>query len=342
MRVAMYYNNKDIRIEEMPKPTIGPDEVLIQIEASGICGSDVLEWYRIHKAPLVLGHEIAGQIVELGDQVKKYRVGDRVAASHHVPCNTCYYCKSGHQTVCDTLRSTNFYPGGFSEFVRLPAINVDRGIYLLPDEMSSEAATFIEPLACVLRAQRITGLSPGQTVLVMGSGISGLLHIQMARALGAGKIMATDVSEYRMKAAKDLRADEATRARDLTPDLLKNFYQGFLADQVIVATGANSAQLQALSMVERGGTVLFFAPTDQGVTIPISINDLFFRNDITLTTSYAGSPADHWQAMQLIQAGALNIQRMITHRLGLAETGKGFQLVAEAKDSIKVIVEPQR
>jgi len=342
MRVAMYYNNKDIRIEEMPKPTIGPDEVLIQIEASGICGSDVLEWYRIHKAPLVLGHEIAGQIVELGDQVKKYRVGDRVAASHHVPCNTCYYCKSGHQTVCDTLRSTNFYPGGFSEFVRLPAINVDRGIYLLPDDMSSEAATFIEPLACVLRAQRITGLSPGQTVLVMGSGISGLLHIQMARALGAGKIMATDVSEYRMKAAKDLRADEATRARDLTPDLLKNFYQGFLADQVIVATGANSAQLQALSMVERGGTVLFFAPTDQGVTIPISINDLFFRNDITLTTSYAGSPADHWQAMQLIQAGALNIQRMITHRLGLAETGKGFQLVAEAKDSIKVIVEPQR
>jgi len=342
MRVAMYYNNKDIRIEEMPKPTIGPDEVLIQIEASGICGSDVLEWYRIHKAPLVLGHEIAGQIVELGDQVKKYRVGDRVAASHHVPCNTCYYCKSGHQTVCDTLRSTNFYPGGFSEFVRLPAINVDRGIYLLHDEMSSEAATFIEPLACVLRAQRITGLSPGQTVLVMGSGISGLLHIQMARALGAGKIMATDVSEYRMKAAKDLRADEATRARDLTPDLLKNFYQGFLADQVIVATGANSAQLQALSMVERGGTVLFFAPTDQGVTIPISINDLFFRNDITLTTSYAGSPADHWQAMQLIQAGALNIQRMITHRLGLAETGKGFQLVAEAKDSIKVIVEPQR
>ncbi|MEW6187388.1 MAG: alcohol dehydrogenase catalytic domain-containing protein, partial [Thermodesulfobacteriota bacterium] len=142
MRVAMYYNNKDIRLEEMPQPAIGPDEVLVRIEAGGICGSDVLEWYRIHKAPLVLGHEVAGRIWEVGHQVKKYKVGDRVAASHHVPCNTCFYCLSGHPTVCDTLRSTNFDPGGFAEFVRLPSINVDRGIYRLPDSLSYEDATF--------------------------------------------------------------------------------------------------------------------------------------------------------------------------------------------------------
>jgi L-iditol 2-dehydrogenase len=342
MRVAMYYNNRDIRIEEMPRPTIGSDEVMVRIEASGICGSDVIEWYRIHKAPLVLGHEIAGQIVEVGSQVKKYKPGDRVAASHHVPCNTCYYCLSGHQTVCETLRSTNFYPGGFAEFVHLPAINVDRGVYLLPEEMSYEAATFIEPLACVLRAQRISGLAPGQSVLVLGSGISGLLHIQLARALGAGKIVATDVMESRLKAAKALGADETVPAPELTPVRLREINQGLLADQVIISTGAKEAQVQALSLVERGGTVLFFAPTDQGVTIPLSINDLFFRNDITLTTSYAGSPADHLRARQLIQAGALNIERMITHRLPLADTAKGFQLVAEAKDSIKVIIEPQR
>ncbi len=342
MRVARYYNNKDIRIEEMPKPAVGPDEVLIRIEASGICGSDVMEWYRIHKAPLVLGHEIAGQIVDVGEQVKKYKVGDRIAASHHVPCNTCHYCLSGHHTICDTLRSTNFYPGGFAEFVLLPPINVDRGVYLLPDEMSYEAATFIEPLACVLRAQRIAGISPGQTVLVMGSGIAGLLHIELARSLGAGKIIATDVSDYRIKAAKDLGANEAVKAGDLNPARIRDINQGHLADLVILCTGAKTAQLQALSQVERGGTILFFAPTDQGVTIPISVNDLFFRNDITLTTSYAGSPADHWRAMQLIESGVLNIQRMITHRLGLADTAKGFQLVAEATESIKVIIEPQR
>jgi L-iditol 2-dehydrogenase len=342
MRVAMYYDNKDIRLEEIPKPTVGPDEVLIRIEASGICGSDVMEWYRLHKAPLVLGHEIAGEIVEVGDQVKKYKKGDRAAASHHVPCNTCHYCLSGHATVCDTLRSTNFYPGGFAEYVLLPAINVDRGIYLLPDEMSYEAATFIEPLACVLRAQRIAALSPGQTVLVIGSGISGLLHIQLARSLGAGILIATDISPFRLQAAKALGATEVVNALELTPDKIRQINNGRLADQVIISTGAKEAQLQGLASVERGGTILFFAPTDQGVTIPISINELFFRNDITLTTSYAGSPADHWRALQLIQAGVLNISRMITHRFGLADTVKGFQLVAQGQDSIKVIIEPQR
>jgi len=342
MRVAQYYNNRDIRVEKMPRPKVGPGEVLMRIEASGICGSDVMEWYRIHKAPLVLGHEIAGQVVEVGPGVEKYRTGDRVAASHHVPCNTCPYCLSGHHTVCDTLRTTNFYPGGFAEYVLLPAINVDRGVYRLPDEMTYEEATFIEPLACVFRAQRMAKVSPGQTVLVIGSGISGLLHIQLAKSLGAGNMIATDVSAHRLKAAKDLGAREVFQARDFSPEGLRRVNQGYLADRVIVCAGAREAQVQALAAVERGGTVLFFAPTDQGVTIPLSINDLFFRNDITLTTSYAGSPADHWRALQMIQAGVLNIPRMITHRFGLADTVKGFQLVAEAQESIKVIIEPQR
>ncbi|UCG81599.1 MAG: alcohol dehydrogenase catalytic domain-containing protein, partial [Desulfobacterales bacterium] len=158
MRVAMYYNNKDIRIEEMSVPSIGPGEVLVRIEASGICGSDVMEWYRIKRAPLVLGHEIAGEVVEVGEGVDRYKKGDRVVASHHVPCNTCRYCLSGHHTVCDTLRGTSFDPGGFAEYVRLPAINVDRGVYHVPNEVSFEEATFTEPLACVLRGQRILGL----------------------------------------------------------------------------------------------------------------------------------------------------------------------------------------
>ena len=342
MRVAMYYNNRDIRIEELPRPEIGAEEVLIRIEASGICGSDVMEWYRIHKAPLVLGHEIAGQIVEVGAQVEKYRLGDRVAASHHVPCNTCHYCLSGHQTVCDTLRRTNFYLGGFAEYVRLPAINVDRVFYTLPEGMSYEAATFIEPLACVLRAQQIARISPGQTVLVLGSGLSGLLHIQLARSLGAGRIVATDLSSFRLEAARQLGADIVFAADHYTPSLLQEVNGGFLADLVLVCTGARQAQLQALGSVERGGTVLFFAPTDQGVTIPLSINDLFFRTDITLTTSYAGSPADHWRANQLIQAGILDMDRLITHRFPLAQTQEGFRLVAGADSSLKVIIETQK
>ncbi len=338
----MYYNNQDIQIEERPVPEIGSGELLMRIEASGICGSDVMEWYRLDKAPLVLGHEIAGEVVAVGAGVERYRKGDRVSASHHVPCNACRYCLRGHHTVCDTLRQTNFDPGGFAEYVRLPSINVDRGVYLLPDEVSYEEATFLEPVACVLRSLRMARFEPGQTVLVLGSGIAGLLHVHTAKIFGAGRIVATDLVETRLEFAKRLGADVVLNAREDIPGRLREANGGWLADFVFVCTGARSAQIQGMESVERGGTVLFFAPTDPGVTVPLSINDLLFRNDITLTTSYAGSPADHMKALELIRLGRLRVREMITHRLGLEETGKGFALVAAARESIKVIIEPRK
>jgi len=341
MRVAMYYSNDDIRIEEMPVPQIGPGELLIKIEASGICGSDVMEWYRKNRAPLVLGHEIAGEIVDVGKGVR-YNIGERVTASHHVPCNTCYYCLNGHHTVCDTLRTTNFDPGGFAEYVRLPSINVDRGVYPIPDNVSLEEATFTEPLACVIRGQRKANIKPGQTILVLGSGIAGLLHIQLARALGAGLIIATDIVDYRLKTAKKFGAKHAINARENVPEIIKDINDGRLADLVIVCTGATSAIEQALKSVNRAGTILFFAPTKEGITIPFSINETFWRKDVTLTTSYAGAPVDHHIALKLIKEKRVNVKDMITHKLPLSETGKGFKLVAEAKESIKVIIEPQK
>jgi len=342
VRVAMWYNNQDVRLEEMPTPQIGAGELLVRVEASGICGSDVMEWYRLDRAPLVLGHEIGGQIAAVGDGVERYKEGDRISAAHHVPCNTCHYCLSGHHTACDTLRRTNFDPGGFAEYLRLPAINVDRGVFLLPDEVSFEEAAFIEPLACVLRGQRLAHMQPGCCVLVIGSGIAGLLHVQLARALGASRVVATDITDYRLEAAQQFGADAVFHAEENLPARLRQVNDGHLADLVIVCTGATSAINQALQSVERGGTVLFFAPTNPGVTIPISVNDFFFRNDITLTTSYAGSPADYSTALELIRARRVPVREMITHRLSLAETGLGFQLVAEAKNSIKVIINPQR
>jgi len=342
MRVAMWYNNRDVRIEEVPIPQIGPGELLVRVEACGICGSDVMEWYRLDRAPLVLGHEIGGQIVAVGEGVEHYRKGDRVSAAHHVPCNTCHYCLSGHHTVCDMLRQTNFDPGGFAEYVRLPAVNVDRGVFLLPDEVSYEEATFIEPLACILRGQSKAHMRLGSSVLVIGSGIAGLLHVQLARALGAGHVIATDITPCRLEAAEQFGADATIQAKEDLSARLQQVNQGRLADLVIVSTGATSAIVQALESVERGGTVLFFAPTDPGITIPISINELFWRNDITLTTSYAGSPADYQTALELIRAGTIPVRQMITHRSGLAEAGLGFQLVAEAQNSIKVIIQPQR
>ena len=341
MRVAMYYNNRDLRLEEIPTPRIGPGELLVKVLASGICGSDVMEWYRIKKAPRVLGHEIAGEIVEVGKGVDRYKISDRVFVSHHVPCNTCQYCLNGFHTLCDTLRRTNFDPGGFAEYLRVPRINVDQGVFVLPEEVSYEDGVFIEPLACVLRGQRLARFRPGQSVFVIGSGISGVLHIALARASGAGWILASDIDEYRLKAARQFGADEAILAKDVSPTEIREINKGRLADLVIVCAGTISAYIQALQSVDRGGSVLCFAPLEPGLNFVFPFFD-FWNDGISLLSTYGGSPFDITTAIEIIRAQRLPLREMITHRLPLQETGLGFQLVAEAKESIKVIIEPHR
>jgi len=316
--------------------------MLVRIEAGGICGSDVLEWYRLSRAPLVLGHEIAGQVAAVGEGVSAWQPGDRVAVAHHVPCNTCRFCLSGRHTMCPTLWQTNFDPGGFAEYVRLPAINVDRGVFRLPDSLSYEEATFIEPLACVLRGQRRAGVAAGNSVLVIGCGIAGLLHVKLARAMGAARIMATDIVEFRRQAALFMGADAVIEPGEDMAAAVRRLNGDCLADTVILSTGAMPAMVQGLAAVERGGTVLVFAPAAPEATLPVAINDILWRRDVTLTTSYAGSPADYAAALTLIASGRVAVADLITHRLPLSETGRGFQLVAEAKDSLKVIIEPQK
>lgn len=340
MKVARYYGEGDIRIEEMPVPEPGPEEILVRVRASGICGSDVMHWYRAGRGPLVLGHEIAGEIAAVGANVGVYGVGDRVTVSHHVPCNTCHYCLNGHHTVCDTLRRTNFYPGGFSEYVKLPPLNVDRGVYRLPESVSLEDATFVEPLACVYRGQRIAGMKTGKSVLVIGSGISGLLHIQLARTLGAAVIAAVDINILRLGIAGKFGADVTLEAGDDVPESFRTRNKGRPADLVILTTGAERAIMQAFRSVDRGGTILFFAPAGKGATVSLPVNDLFWRNEITLTSSYAANYEEHMIALELIRQRKINVRDMITHRLPLSETAEGFRLVQEAKESIKVIIEP--
>lgn len=339
MKVAMYYNNNDVRIEKMPIPEIDDNEMLVKVKASGICGSDVMEWYRIKKAPLVLGHEIAGDIVEVGKNVEKYKVGDKVFVSHHVPCNTCRYCLDGQHTLCDTLHSTNFYPGGFAEYLRVPEINVDRGTFVLPKEMTYDEGVFIEPLACVVRGMRIAEMKLGKSVLVIGSGIAGLLHIKLARALGANKVIATDISDYRLKMAKKLGADIVINAKENVPVKVKEYNDGRLADIVVLCTGVIPAVKQAINSVDRGGTLLFFAPTEPGVEIPFPLFDLWNKG-VKMVSTYAGGPRDIADAIEMIRFKKVTVTDMISHKLSLSEAAKGFKLVAQAQESIKVILYP--
>lgn len=338
MKVAQYYSNNDIRVEEIPVPKIGAGELLVHVKASGICGSDVMEWYRIKKVPRVLGHEIAGVIEKVGEGVKNFKSGDRVFVSHHVPCGECHYCINGHESVCETLRTTNFDPGGFSEFIRVPEINVKLGTFIIPDELTDEDGTFIEPLACVARGQRFANVSKGKSVLVIGSGITGLLHVQLAKANGANFVAATDMNEYRMNFAKKLGADVVMNAKDAVPEKLQETY-GKLCDVVIVCTGAPAAISQAWQCVDRGGTVLLFAPPGPDDVIPFPLHALWF-SEITLTTAYAGSPRDIKESIDILRARKINVRDMITHRLPLADAALGFKLVSDARDSMKVILVP--
>ena len=339
MKVGVYYNNKDVRVEYREIPEIGDREILVRVKACGICGSDVMEWYRIKKAPRVLGHEMTGDIAKIGKEVKDFKVGDRVFVSHHVPCNSCRYCLRGDHTLCDTLHSTNFDPGGFSEYVRIPEINVRTGTFLLPDEISYDEGVFIEPLACVIRGFRIAEIKPNQTIAVIGSGIAGLLQIKLARAWGAKKIIAVDINDYRLRKAKEFGADLTLNASEDVPRRIMEENDGYLADVVILSAGVKSAFIQALKCVDRGGTFLLFAPLPPDVDIPVNVFDVWNRQ-IKIVSTYAGAPRDIREAIEILKSRKIRVDDMITHRLSLNEIQKGFELVAEAQESLKVVIYP--
>lgn len=341
-RVAVYHNNSDIRIEERSIPQIGAGESLVRIRASGICGSDVMEWYRVPKAPLVLGHEVAGDVVAVGEGVCNIRVGDRVVVSHHVPDNTCRYCLAGNHTACHTLHTTNFDPGGFAQYVRVPALQTDRGMLILPADVTYDEGSFVEPLGCVVRAQVRAGVRPGAKVLVIGSGISGLLHIRLALALGAGRVFATDVSGYRLEWALRSGATEAfdaIAAGDALATQLREANGGNLADLVLLCTGAPSAIEQGLACLDSGATFVFFAPPPPGEPYPMPMADLW-RREVTVRTAYGAAPSDLAVALDLIASHRVRVDDLITHRLPLDRTAEGFALVAAATESVKVIIEP--
>ena len=336
MKVAVYYRNDDIKIEERPLPSISANEILVKMKACGICGTDVMEWYRIKKAPRVLGHEMAGEIIEIGSNVDRFRKGDRVFVSHHVPCYKCHYCTHGNFTACESLHTGNYDPGGFSEYIRVPEENVEYGTFILPEGFSFDDAAMIEPLACAVAGQNIIGLKEGQTVLIIGSGISGILHIQLSKLKGA-KVIVTDISEERLNKAVEFGADHIMDAGRFTIEGLKSLNNDRLADVVIVSAAAKQAVENAMSSVDRKGNILFFAVPESDITIP---SQRFWRDEVSLFFSYGAGPDDLRTAIDYIDKGWVNTKKMITHRFPLSEIMKGFKIVSDAKSSLKVIVVP--
>jgi L-iditol 2-dehydrogenase len=337
MKVAKYYSRQDIRIEEIPIPEVGPGEILVRVKACGLCGSDLMEWYVEKKAPTVLGHEPAGVVAAVGPDVTEFEVGDRVFVHHHVPCFTCHYCTRGFYTCCETFKATHLDPGGFAEYFRVPALNVKRDVLKLPPEMSFEQATQIEPLATCIRGIDRAGIQPGDSVVVVGAGVTGLMQLQLARIYGAGQIFVTDFVPFRLEMARRLGADHVIDAGDDVLATLKALNDGRGADVVIVTAGSIKAMEHSLALADGGATVLLFGISAPAATLPVSPYQLLF-SELTLVGTYSSSHIETRQALKLIQAGRIEVESLITHRFKLAEVGQAIHLAAEHGESMKILI----
>jgi L-iditol 2-dehydrogenase len=334
MRAVEYHSNQDVRVVEVPRPAIGPGELLVRLVACGICASDVMEWYMRPRAPLYPGHEPVGVVEALGEGVEQFKVGDCVFVHHHVPCMVCHYCQRGAFSQCPTFRATRLDPGGLAEYIRVPAPNVERDVLPLPASLSFEAATLIEPLACCIRGI----VRAGDRVLILGAGSNGIMLAQLARLRGAVRVMVVDPIAYRrqrvLEAGADLAFDPV--GEPLLPRILAA-NEGRKPDVVIVTPSKVEAMRQGLELVGPGGTVLFFAPPPPEEQLTVTPNELFFR-EITLRTSYSAGPYETRQALDLLATGRIRAESVITHRFPLQEAARAFQLVAQPGEALKVVI----
>jgi L-iditol 2-dehydrogenase len=338
MKVAMYYSQRDIRIEEQSVPEIGEDEVLVEMKACGICGSDLMGWYLETRAPLVLGHEPAGIIVKKGSRVKGFNVGDRVFVHHHVACLKCHYCLHGDYTLCEQFHKTNIRPGGFAEYFRVPAPNLKTDTLKIPDALPFDEATLIESVGCCLKARKEWGVQKGDFVAVIGAGATGIIHTALSRIYGASKIIVSDLIDYRLKMAEKFGADITVNSKneDLS-EVVKSETDGIGADIAIVTAPSLEAYKVGLSVCRKGGKLCVFAPTKPGEYLQISPAELFF-SEIQIIPSYSTSHLETRVALELITSGKLNVKDLITHRFRLVDAAEAFKTALESKESLKVII----
>ncbi len=323
MRTAVLYAPGDIRIEERPLPKIGEGELLVRTRACGICTGDIMGWYIARKAPLVFGHEPAGEIAAIGDgdpprddDGHAFEVGDRVFVHHHVPCFACDACARGDYVQCARWRATALDPGGMAEYFRVPRENV-RDTLRLPDAVSFEDASLVEPLGCVVKSLRRSGIHAGQTLLVMGLGVMGQLHVLAARALGA-RVLGSDFNEERRALA------QRNGATALHPDDVEE------ADVVVCGPGTPEALRSALTVVRPGGTVVMFTPIDPSATLSLDAERFYFK-DLRLVASYSCGPDDTREALRLIAGGIVSAEKVGAQRFPLESASDAYRALAEAR-----------
>lgn len=330
MRAAVLRGPGDLVLEQMDVPRPGPGELLVRIRACGICGSDLMPWYVEQKAPFVFGHEPTGDVVAVGEGVTVFQAGQRVVLHHHAPCLECDVCQRGDVVHCPVWRRQALTPGGMAEFAVVAEQSVRHDTHVLPDAVSYDAGTLVEPVACVVKALARARFQAGMRVLVIGLGFTGQLFGFLLRHGGAAFIAASDSVGPRLALAEKHWADEAI-------DVSRRRAPGAAFDLVVVTPGSARAISAGVDAVRNGGTLLLFAPTAPGEALSFPGVELFFR-EVNIVTSYSAGPADTRTALAHVVRGDVPADVLISHRFPLDEVGRAYETAHDVHNAMKVVV----
>ncbi len=340
MKVAIYHDNHDVRIEQHPIPKPAEGEILVKTKACGVCVADTMQWYLAPRAPLSLGHEPAGVIEAVGPGVTRFQVGDRVFVHHHVPCLTCAHCRSGNFTMCSQFRSTHINPGGFAEYFTASKQHVECDTLLLPDHVSFEAGSLIEPLACIIHAIKKAKVKPGDSVVLIGAGTMGLMFIECLKYWGVRDLVVYEILDWRLRKAREYGASHVLvpdKDPQVEAERLRQILASDGADQVFIAAKDISAMNLGMVLANKGGTVTFFATPKPSESVDLYPSHIFF-NEITLTSTYSADHNDTRMALDLIANGDISADKLISHRFPLEQLSDAILQTDSRDESLKCVI----
>ena len=340
MKTASVKEPSVVSVDDAEKPSIGPDDILVQMYACGICGSDLEKVFGQYGQPSMrLGHEPSGIIQKTGENVTEFEPGDRVFTHHHVPCYDCHFCNHENETMCPKYYKTNLLPCGLSEEFVVPSWNVSHGgVLKISDSTSFEEAAMIEPLACCVRAWKKFRFKEGDSVAIFGVGPTGMMHVMLAHTKKFSKIFCLDVNDFRLEFAKKFNITESINSTDnQRKQKILNQTNNLGVDIAIVATSSMKALEDAIDMVRKGGSVMMFGVPSKDAKLDLDMTKIY-SNEITIVTSYAASDKDTKDALTLIESSQIDVKKLITHTYSISESQKAFEHAKSGDKAMKIII----
>lgn len=339
--LAVKVINSNIVIEEHNPPKCNENDVIVRMHSCGLCGSDLEKVFGTYSMPSSrLGHEPAGEVIEVGSNVKKITIGDRVFVHHHVSCYSCRYCIHGDYTMCEMYQKSNLEPCGLSQQFLVPEWNVTRGGLLhLPENISYDQAALIEPLACCIRAFNKISMKHGDNVAIIGAGPTGIMHLLLAERAGANKIFVIDINDFRLRFAHSYHNTitfNPKQSKDISQHI-KELSYGIGVDSTVIATSNPEAFTQALTITRRGGRILIFGVPPKNMTTNMDLS-LIYSNELTLSPSYGCSEVETNHALALISQNSIDIRPLITHRFDITKSAEAFRCAHDANAAMKVVI----